>query len=405
MAASTNLLIWLALLLLAANLAGSVSQQVGLPRVFGKLIVGLVLGPAILRLVPLTQSIQDMADIGVVILMFVAGVETDLVEMRKVGLAAFLSAWGGVLFPLGAGTVLAVAFHLTLYPAIFLGTVLTATSVSITAQTLQELGQLRTKVGSAILGAAIIDDVLGILVLAVVTSFGGESRSYIAVVKLVVYFPVALLVGWFVVPVLVRRLEILKGIEVRIAVLLATVLAFAWTAAQLGGLAAITGAYIAGVFVGRTELRAQTAELVSFLGYSFFIPIFFVSVGMAVSFADLRAAPLFAALLVVIAVVTKVLGCFLGAAMARFTLRQAGIVGLGMISRGEVALVIATIGLQTHVLSNAEFSAAVVMTVVTTLITPVLLRLAYGKRRVEVPALSPAEEHSDIGLLEPPLGA
>src|SRR5581483_9525220 len=119
MAASTNLLIWIALLLLAANLAGHLSQQVGLPRVFGKLLVGLLLGPAVLRLVPLTQSIQDMANVGVVILMFVAGVETDLVEMRKVGLAALLAAWGGVLFPLAAGTILCVAYGLKPYEAVF----------------------------------------------------------------------------------------------------------------------------------------------------------------------------------------------------------------------------------------------------------------------------------------------
>src|SRR4051812_14916391 len=173
MSSSTNLLIWIALLLLAANLAGHLSQQVGLPKVFGKLLVGLILGPAFLRLVPLTQSLQDMANIGVVILMFVAGVETDMVEMRKVGLPAFLAAWFGVLFPLGAGTVLSMAFGFPPYAAIFVGTILTATSVSISAQTLQELGQLQTRVGSAILGAAIIDDVLGILVLAVVTAARG----------------------------------------------------------------------------------------------------------------------------------------------------------------------------------------------------------------------------------------
>lgn len=403
MTASTNLLIWVALLLLAANLAGHLSQRVGLPRVFGKLIVGLVLGPAVLRLVPLTQSLQDMANIGVVILMFVAGVETDLIEMRKVGVAALLSAWGGVLFPLAAGTIVAVAFGLKLYPAVFVGTILTATSVSISAQTLQELGQLRTRVGMAILGAAIIDDVLGILVLAFVTAAGGHATVYLAIGRLGLFFLLALLVGWLFVPMLVRRLELFEATEVRIAILLAAVFAFAWAAAQLGGLAAITGAYIAGVFVGRTQLRAQAAEIVSLVGYSFFIPLFFVSVGMAVSLNDLRAAPLFTALIIVVAVVTKTLGCFLGAAMGRFGIRDAGLVGIGMISRGEVALVIATIGLQTGVIRNTEFSVAVVMTVVTTLLTPVLLKLAFGGRRAEVEALPPAE-HVDVGLLEPPLG-
>src|SRR6266567_154601 len=327
MVASTSLLLWVALLLLAANLAGHLSQQVGLPRVFGKLLVGLLLGPAILRLVPLTQSLQDMANIGVVILMFVAGVETDMVQMRKVGLAATLAAWFGVLFPLGAGAVLSIAFGLKPYAAIFVGTILTATSVSISAQTLQELGQLHTRIGSAILGAAIIDDVLGVLVLAFVTALGGESGSYLSVLKLVAFLPLSILAGRFVVPLVVRRLELLGGKDVQIAVLLAMVLAFAWAAAQLGGLAAITGAYIAGVFVGRTPLRSEAAEHVSFLGYAFFIPLFFATVGMSVRLDDLRAAPLFAGLLLLVAVVTKVLGCFMGALMGRFSIREAAIVG------------------------------------------------------------------------------
>jgi Kef-type K+ transport system membrane component KefB len=403
MIASTSLLLWVAVLLLAANLAGHLSQQVGLPRVFGKLLVGLLLGPAILRVVPLTQSLQDMANIGVIILMFVAGVETDMVQMRRVGLPATLAAWFGVLFPLAAGAVLSFAFGLKLYPAIFVGTILTATSVSISAQTLQELGQLKTRIGSAILGAAIIDDVLGILILAFVTAFGGESNSYIAVVKLFVFLPLAILVGWFIVPLLVRRLELLGSRDVQIAVLVAVVLAFAWAAAQLGGLAAITGAYLAGVFVGRTPLRSQAAEHVSFLGYAFFIPLFFASVGMSVRLEDLRAAPLFAVLLLVVAVVTKVLGCFMGALMGRFSIRESGIVGIGMISRGEVALVIATIGLQTQVIGNTVFSAAILMTVATTLITPLLLRVVLGGRR-PVDVTLPAG-HADLGLLEPPMEA
>ncbi|MGI8553201.1 MAG: cation:proton antiporter [Dehalococcoidia bacterium] len=405
MTASTNLLIWVALILLAANLAGHLSQEVGLPRVFGKLLVGLLIGPAFLRLVPLTQSLQDMANIGVVLLMFVAGVETDLIEMRKVGGGAFLAAVGGVILPLVAGTGIARAFGLSLYPALFVGTILTATSVSITAQTLQELGRLQTRVGAAIMGAAIIDDILGIVVLAVVTAFEGQSGSWVAIVKLVIFLPVALLVGRYGVPQLVGRLHILRGNDARIAVVVATVLAYAWAAAQLGGLAAITGAYIVGVFIGQTELRRQAAELVSFLGYSFFIPLFFVSVGMAVSLQDLRAAPAFAALLVLGAVITKVVGCFLGALAGRFGLRDATTIGLGMVSRGEVALVIAATGLQTRVIGQAEFSVVVVMTVITTLITPVLLKLAY----VGVPVLTPGipgalPEHSDVGLLEPPLG-
>jgi Kef-type K+ transport system membrane component KefB len=406
MTASTNLLISVALILFAAQVGGHLSLRMGMPRVLGKLVVGLVLGPALLRLVSPSQSLEDMANIGVILLMFVAGVETDLVELRKVGAAAFLAACGGVILPLGAGTAVALAFGLAPLPALFVGTVLTATSVSISAQTLQELGKLQTRVGSAILGAAVIDDVLGILVLAVVTAFGGHGDAVGPILKLIVFIPVALFLGWVVVPLFVERVGSLHSSDAQMGVIVATVLAYSWAAAQLGGLAAITGAYIAGVLIGRTELRHQAAELVSFLGYTFFIPVFFVSVGMALRADDLRAAPAFTLAVLAVAIVTKILGCFLGALAGRFSLRDAGIVGLGMVSRGEVALVVATIGLQTRVIGTREFSVAIVMTVVTTLITPVFLKLAFSREPVTAET-RPVEQpsHSGVALLEPPLEA
>lgn len=376
---SSNLLISLALILLAAKLAGLLSLRVGLPAVFGKLLVGLLLGPALLHIVRPTDALQAMADVGVVLLLFVAGLETDLVEMRRVGRAAMLAALGGVLLPFAAGAALARLYGYDMLPAMFIGVVLTATSVTISAHTLRELGRLQGRIGATILGAAIIDDVLGVLALALVTTVAGGG-SLLSVVRLVLFLPAAVVVGRWLVPRVVHRLAGFHEEEVRFAVILSVVLAAAWAAQELGGLAAITGAYLAGVLIGRTEMKDRLAELTNFMGYAFFAPVFFVTVGMAVHAADLTAAPLFALALIALAIVTKVAGCAAGAALCRFDARESLTVGVGMVSRGEVALAIAAIGLGEGILNQQAFSTAVVMTLVTTLVTPVMLKGMFARR-------------------------
>jgi Na+:H+ antiporter len=380
---SGELLISLALILLTAKLAGLLSQRAGLPSVFGKLLVGLALGPALLRILEPDSALQAMAEIGVLLLLFVAGLETDLVEMRRVGRAAMLTALGGVLLPLGAGAALARGFGYDTLSALFIGVVLTATSVTISAHTLRELGHLQGRIGTTILGAAIVDDVLGVVALAIVTTFAGGG-SALSVLRLVIFLPAAVLVGRWVIPRVIHRLSGWEQ-DAHYAVILSLMLASAWAAQELGGLAAITGAYLVGVIVGRTDVRDQLADLTNFMGYAFFAPIFFVTIGMAVSASDLRAAPGFAAALIVVAILTKVVGAGGGALLCRFTPRESLTVGVGMISRGEVALAIAAIGLNDGVIDQPAFSTAIVMTLVTTLVTPVLLRFLLTDRAAATP--------------------
>ncbi|HWQ14232.1 MAG TPA: cation:proton antiporter, partial [Roseiflexaceae bacterium] len=224
----------LAAILIGAKLAGRLSQRLGLPAVFGELLLGLALGPSLFGLIQPSEPLALLAEIGVILLMFRAGLETDLVQMRQVGLAATFIALGGVLLPFGGGFLLARAFGLAVLPALFVGAVLTATSVSISAEVLRELGQLRSRAGAAILGAAVIDDVLGVVVLSLVLGLAGEGDPLLAIGKMALFFPLAWLVGDKLLPWLVRLEHHAGGREAVLAIALGIVLLYAWAAETLG---------------------------------------------------------------------------------------------------------------------------------------------------------------------------
>jgi Na+:H+ antiporter len=379
----SNLLLTIALLLVAAKLGGAVSRRFGLPAVFGKLVVGVLVGPAAFHLISADQSLNSIADLGIILLMFIAGLETDVEQMRRVGKAAFLAATGGVLLPMAAGTGFGLLYGLSTTGALFLGTVLTATSVGITAQTLSELGKLQTREGSAILAAAVIDDVMGVIVLSLVLGFSGGGSPLIPIGKMALYIPLSFAAGIFVLPMIVERIRNLHDQETKIGIIIGVALLYAWAAAHWGGLAAITGAYIAGLVVQRTELGEHATESMNRIGYAFFIPLFFVVIGLRMDSSALRDAPLFTLAVIGIAIVTKIVGAYGGAIVGGFSASEATRVGYGMVSRGEVALVVAVIGLDRGLVSQATFSATIMMTLVTTLVTPLLLKWVYREGTVE----------------------
>lgn len=376
---SNQLLISLALILLSARLASQVASRLGLPSVFGVLVAGVVLGPGATGLIPMSAPLEAMSHIGVVLLLFVAGLETDLVEMRRVGLAASLAAVGGVALPMAGGAGLAMAFGFRPAEAIFVGTILTATSVTVSAHVLREMGQLRSSVGSAILGAAVIDDVIGVIVLTVVISVEGEG-SLLDLVRLGAFIPFALAGGYWLINLASDRLHRAELKEHRYVEVLALVLAFGWAAEEIGGLAAISGAYLAGVLFGRTLLRDELAEFGNLIGYALFAPIFFVSTGMMADVAALAREPLFVALLTVVAIGAKAIGSAGGSLAAGFSPRDSMAVGAGMVARGEVALVIAVLGHQSGIIGDATFTASLAVTLLTTLAAPLLLRLALPRQ-------------------------
>jgi Kef-type K+ transport system membrane component KefB len=388
-----NMLLPLAAILVGTKAIGQISSRFGLPAVFGELLLGLVLGPSLLGLLQPNDMFQLLADIGVILLMFIAGLETDTVAMRKAGKASTLTAIGGVILPLGGGLLVGQVFGMQWHQALFLGAVLTATSVSISAQTLREMGQLRSREGSTILGAAIIDDVLGVLVFALVMSLSGEGNMLLTLGKMLLFFPIAWFIGDKVVPMLVRWERHLHHREASLALLLGMVLAYAWAAEALGSVATITGAYLLGVVVAR---HAKEGHIVhdgtAALGYGFFIPIFFINIGLQARAEGLMAAPILTVILVVVAILTKVFGGGLGAWLSGFAPRSSYQIGVGMISRGEVALVIAGAGLANGLLDSGLFSVLVVVTLATTLVTPPLLRLAF-------PAQGTAPAHEPVVAL------
>lgn len=375
---ATVLLVVLACLLLAAKGAGWVCHRLHVPAVLGQLLVGVIAGPSLLGWVQVNGTLNSFATLGVIILMFIAGIETDMKQMRRVGGAAFLSASLGVICPFIVGTVFALALHYTLSVSLFLGTLLTATSVSISAETLKDLNKLRSKEGTTILGAAVIDDVLGLVVLSIILAFTLGQNPTWSIVKMLLYFPLAYVIGYYAFPLLSRWLPRLLALEARIGLVFALVLLYAWSAEELGSVAAITGAYLAGILVSRTEMREWAHDGLSKLGYSFFVPLFFVYAGIEANFrAMFTVPPLLLIGFVLIAVVTKIVGCGGGVLTCRFKPLEALAVGVGMISRGEVALITATIGLQARLIDASLFSIVILVALITTLVTPLLLKLVY----------------------------
>jgi Kef-type K+ transport system membrane component KefB len=387
-----ELLPMLAAILIGAKLAGRLSQRIGLPSVFGELVLGLVLGPSLLNLIRPNDPLALLAEVGVILLMFRAGLETDLVQMRQVGLAATIVALGGVLLPFGGGFALGRMFGMSDLPALFVGAVLTATSVSISAEVLRELGHLRGKVGATILGAAVIDDVLGVLVLSLVLGLAGKGDPLIAVGQMAVFFPAAWFIGDRLLPQLRKIEHLAGGQDTVLAILLGLVMLFAWAAEALGSVADITGAYLLGIVVARyTDEEHVVHHGSSALAYAFVVPVFFVNIGLEANVTSLGAAPLFTILMVLLAIAGKVVGCGVGALTMRMSLREAIQIGAGMTARGEVALVMIVAGRAAGLVNDTLFTATIVMALVTTLITPPLLRLAFAQRTVP-----PAEERSTV---------
>jgi Kef-type K+ transport system membrane component KefB len=378
--------------------------------VFGEILVGLLLGPTLLNLLawpvflpaeaahaahgepaPLLGLLRDFAEVGVVLLMFIAGLETDLQEMRRVGKVAFWAAAGGVALPMVTGALTAQAFGLPLlWQGLFIGTILTATSVSISAQTLMELGALRSREGTAILGAAVIDDVMGILVLSVVAALaraGGEAGVAsigLTVVRLIVFFAVAWYAGRFLAP-MVRSAEKLQVSQSLLSAVLVVAFLYALAAEYLGGVAAITGSYLAGLLFAQTDYKEAIDRGIHPLTYSIFVPVFFVSIGLQANARELGAQLAFVAALVVVAIVAKAAGCGIAARLTGFNARESLRVGIGMISRGEVGLIVAGYGLTNGIINRDVFSASVIMVLATTMVTPPLLKLTFPER-----ALAPA---------------
>ena len=381
---SYEFLLIIAIILLATKILGLLSERVHMPQVVGALAAGILLGPSVLGVVSETDFLTKTSEIGVILLMFLAGLDTDLGELKKTGLASFVIAVIGAGLPLIGGTICYEAFFrdvtdpMDFLKAVFIGVVLTATSVSITVETLREMGKLKGRVGTAILGAAVIDDILGIIVLTVISGFADPTVNPMQVfVRIGLFFVFIGVVGFLCYKVF-SKMDVIWSHHRRIAIAsLAFCFVLSYIAEQFFGIADITGAYFAGLILSNImELREYVAKKINIMNYMFFAPIFFASIGFKTELSGMNTElAIFSVLLLIIAVLTKVVGCGLGARLCGFNGHESLSVGVGMISRGEVALIVAQKGAAVGLISTSMFPAIVLVVIVTTLVTPILLKM------------------------------
>lgn len=389
----------IAIILASTKILGLFTKKVNMPQVVGALLAGVILGPACVGVLTETDMIQNMAELGVIVLMFCAGMETDIEELKRSGKASFVIALLGVIVPLVVGGGVAYLFINNGYidtsdvtssvflQSVFIGVILTATSVSITVETLKELGKLKTKSGNAILGAAIIDDILGIIALTIVTSLADTSVNIAVVLfKIVLFFVFCGVVGVIVYYAFKKWCEISgKGMHRHAIIAFVICLVMAFCAEHFFGVADITGAFFAGLIISMTQKDQFIASKFDVLSYLLLSPIFFASIGLKVELPKMGPAIIaFAAVITLVALLTKIIGCGLGAKVCGYKNYQALRIGVGMISRGEVALIVASKGAAVGLMSNNIMGPIIIVVVITTIITPILLKPVFNKEIIPI---------------------
>ena len=377
----------LAIIVVFAKVFGLVARKLKAPMVVGEIIAGLIIGPSVLGIVKQSDLLAVLAEIGVILLMFSAGLGTDLENLKKTGIKSFFIALAGVFVPLVGGTLLYSCFYgfsaigsREFYSAVFIGVIMTATSVSITVEALKEMGKLNTEVGTTILNAAIIDDVIGIIVLTFVIGFQHpESNPFSIIIKTALFFLFAVLVGFIIYKVFkwvdrrypkTRRIPILG---------LALCLSLAYIAERYFGIADITGAYVAGVILCKVHDSEYIAEKMDISSYMLFGPIFFASIGIKTSLSQLNLNILWFSIgFILVATIAKIIGCGLVSKVLKFNNSDSLKIGIGMMARGEVALIVAQKGMSEGLVEPAYFTSVILLIIVTSVITPVLLKLLYA---------------------------
>lgn len=384
---SYKYLLDIALILLSTKLLGLVTRRFNLPQVVGALLAGVILGPSVLNILHETNFITRMAELGVIVLMFTAGLESDISKLKSTGKHSFIIALLGVIIPLVGGTVVAYIFNdgsLTtvseLLQNVFIGTILTATSVSITVETLKELGKISEKSANIILGAAVIDDVLGILVLTLVSSLADSSINiWIVIIKILGFLAFSLVIGYLLYVFFdkwISKYDIDKRRFVIGAFVICLLLSF--LAEEFFGVADITGAFIAGVILSKNKETSYIANRFDIISYMLLSPIFFASIGINMTIPKMSiSVVVMTIVLIIVAILTKIIGCGIGAKLCGYSNCEVIQIGIGMISRGEVALIVANKGMKLGIMNSYFLPPIIIMVIITTIITPILLKMAY----------------------------
>ncbi|MBR6385928.1 MAG: cation:proton antiporter [Ruminococcus sp.] len=378
----------LAIIIISAKLFGLIARKLKAPMVVGEIIAGLIIGPCLLKIVEPTDFISKMAEIGVVLIMFSAGLETNLQELKKSGFAAFLIACIGVIVPLVGGSLLYMAVYGfssfgtdEFFKAVFIGSIMTATSVGITVEVLKEMGCIKSRVGQTILSAAIIDDIIGIIVLTFILGFKDpESNTLVVTGKIFLFLILSAVIGYIFYKVFkyydekhshTRRIPIIS---------VSLCLIMAYIAEKYFGIADITGAYIAGIILCNTRDAEYIDRKVSINGYMFFAPMFFVGIGLKTNFDNIDSSMIvFSIGFVLVAMLTKVIGCGLVSRCFRYSWTDCLKIGAGMMTRGEVALIITNKGLGLGIIDSSYFTAVILLIIVSSIVTPIVLKYMFSK--------------------------
>ena len=379
----------LCLVLITTSFAGHFSRRIGIPAVIGQLLVGILIGPAVLEWVHNNAFMHTFSEIGVIILMFIAGLESDLGMLKKYFKPALAVAFSGVVFPVVLIYFFGKLFHFSFEQAIFLGVTFSATSVSISVEVLKELKRLKSKEGTTILGAAVIDDIISVIILSVLVSMfsnvakaqGGHHSSNLWMSFLLdaLYFVMIFFLFEWIAPKMMRLGEHLKVASSVTLMSIVLCLGMAWLAEQVG-LSDVVGAFFAGVAIAQTPYKQEVDSNIEPIGYAVFIPMFFVSIGLNMTFKGFFDDLIFIVSLTILALITKWLGCGLGAKVLGMNYDSMNIIGSGMVSRGEMALIIAQIGYEAHLLSSEYYSGVIFVIILTTFAAPFMLKAAIKRQ-------------------------
>jgi Kef-type K+ transport system membrane component KefB len=388
----------LVVILLAAKAAGYISIRLGQPSVLGELLIGVLLGPSLINILHLPfinnealgATVSELSELGVLLLMFIAGLELHLGELTRNRRVSFLASIGGLLLSIGLGWIAGRLFGLANTSALLLGLALGATSVSISARTLMELGVLRSRVGLSLLGAAVVDDILSILAFSIFLALSTGSSGFWGLVwltmRMALFLAAATAFGLWVLPRLVRwvgRLSISQGV---LAFAIVVLLTYGLAAELVGQMAALIGTFLAGLMFARTPEKSIIEQGVSALAYGLFVPIFFINIGLTVNLRSLQLDAIWLILVVTLAAIAgKLLGATAGARLGGLPIFEAFQLGSGMVARGEVTLIIAVVGAKAGLISDGTLSAIVVAVLLSTLVTPPLLRIAFSQLKSDNP--------------------
>ena len=379
-----NILLVLALIILATKVFDSFAIKLGLPAVVGSLFAGVLIGPAALNLIQTNAAIDLFAHIGVVLLMFLAGLECDLKILRKYFKPSLIVGTLGVFIPLVIFWYVSVLFSFNTQEALFIGLVFGATSLSITIQVLKELHYVQTKEGAVIIGAAVLDDIIVIILLNVMLNVFADGSTFDALIPLIIgnigFFILIFLLHKFVMPSFIKLIKKMKAPEIHMGMALVLCLALSALAETIG-MSDIIGAFFAGILISQTKIGHSIERKTESIAQSLFAPVFFVSIGLKLTLAGLSEHLVLILVFTVLAVVTKFVGGYLGAKVNGFNPMGSSIIGTSMVSRGEMALILVSLGLETGMVPQDVYGALVIVVIASTIVAPIMLKALILKSR------------------------